>query len=105
MRSGPVRAFARVTFGNWLSRAYLGSAAFLLLMGAGDGGDQVAGVFALMLAVPTGALLLPVLHALGAWAQTGGSVWAVLVFSYVFQAWLLGLLVHAVRRGSRPAGL
>ncbi|MFC9585058.1 SCO4225 family membrane protein [Streptomyces yangpuensis] len=105
MRSGPVRAFARITFGNWLSRAYLGAAAFLLLIGAGDGGDQVAGVFALMLAVPTGALLLSVLYSLGAWAQTGGTIWAALVFSYVFQAWLLGLLVHAVRRGSRPAGL
>ncbi|MFJ7778665.1 SCO4225 family membrane protein [Streptomyces yangpuensis] len=105
MHPGPVRAFARITFGNWLSRAYLGSAAFLLLIGSGDGGDQVAGVFALMLAVPTGALLLSVVNSLGAWAQTGGSIWAVLVFSYVFQAWLLGLLVHAVRRGSRPVGL
>ncbi|WP_157879818.1 SCO4225 family membrane protein [Streptomyces yangpuensis] len=105
MRSGPVRAFARITFGNWLSRVYLGSAALLLLIGAGEGGDQAAGLFALMLAVPTGAMLLSVVNSLGAWAQTDGSIWAILVFSYVFQAWLLGLLVHAVRRGSRPAGL
>ncbi|MFE5680302.1 SCO4225 family membrane protein [Streptomyces erythrochromogenes] len=105
MRSGPVRTFAGITFGNWLSRAYLGSAAFLLLIGAGDGGNQAAGLFALMLAAPTGALLLSVVNALGAWAQTDASMWGILAFSYVFQAWLLGLVVRAVRRGPLRADL
>ncbi|WP_405420244.1 SCO4225 family membrane protein [Streptomyces erythrochromogenes] len=105
MRSGPVRTFAGITFGNWLSRAYLGSAVFLLLIGAGDGGNQVAGVFALLLAAPTGALLLSVVNALGAWAQTDASMFGILVLSYVFQAWLLGLVVRAVRRAPLRADL
>ncbi|MFJ9591304.1 SCO4225 family membrane protein [Streptomyces virginiae] len=105
MRSGPVRTFAVVTFGNWLSGTYLGLAAFLLLIGAGDGGDQTAGVFALMLAVPTGAVLLSVVNSLETWAQTDATIWCILAFSYLFQAFLLGLTVRAVRRGKRRVDL
>ncbi|MFJ9938200.1 SCO4225 family membrane protein [Streptomyces virginiae] len=105
MRSGPVRTFAVVTFGNWLSGAYLGLAAFLLLIGAGDGGDQAAGLFALMLAVPTGAVLLSVVNSLGSWAQTDATIWCILAFSYLFHAFLLGLIVRAVRRGQNRVDL
>ncbi|WP_158880195.1 MULTISPECIES: SCO4225 family membrane protein [unclassified Streptomyces] len=105
MRSGPVRTFAVLTFGNWLSGTYLGLAALLLLAGAGDGGDQTAGIFALMLAVPTGALLLSVVNSLGAWAQTGAVIWCILAFSYLFHAYLLGLIARAVRRKGERVSL
>ncbi|MGW2560396.1 SCO4225 family membrane protein [Streptomyces sp. NPDC001514] len=103
MHSGarPLRTLARLTFGNWLSGVYLGLALFLLLIGAGDNGSQAAGLFALLLAVPTGAVLLSVVDSLGAWAETDATMWFILLFSYIFQAFLLGLLVRAARRGSK----
>ncbi|MFD6228755.1 SCO4225 family membrane protein [Streptomyces sp. NPDC060232] len=104
MRSGPVRTFAVLTFGNWLSGAYLGLAAFLLLTGAGDGGDQTTGIFALMLAVPTGALLLSVVNSMGSWAQTDATIWCILACSYLFQAFLLGLVARASRRRRDVSG-
>ncbi|WP_267243075.1 SCO4225 family membrane protein [Streptomyces sp. PR69] len=109
MRS-TLRTIAGLTFGNWVSGAYLGLAGFLLLAGAGEDGSLVAGLFALFLAAPTGAALLAVVNAVGGWAQTDATVWCVLLFSYAFQAFLLGLLVRAVRRAGEsgriacPAG-
>ncbi|MEU2393407.1 hypothetical protein [Streptomyces sp. NPDC007369] len=102
MRSGKLRTIAGITFGNWLSRAYLGLAGFLLLIGAGDNGSQSAGLFALLLAVPTGAALIAVVNAAGDWApESDAIIWFILVFSYVFHAFLLGLVARAVRRAGR----
>ncbi|TQK42466.1 hypothetical protein FBY35_3874 [Streptomyces sp. SLBN-118] len=98
MRSG-LRTIATLTFGNWLSGAYLGLAGFLLLVGAGEDGSQVAGLFALFLALPTGAAVLAVVDSLGAWAETDAMMWGILLFTYAFQAFLLGLLVRTARRG------
>ncbi|TQK49803.1 hypothetical protein FBY35_0072 [Streptomyces sp. SLBN-118] len=100
MRSG-LRTIATLTFGNWLSCAYLGLAGFLLLLGAGEDGSQVAGLLALCLAVPTGTALLAVVSSLGAWAETDAMMWGILLFTYAFQAFLLGLLVRTARRGPR----
>ncbi|WP_240137477.1 SCO4225 family membrane protein [Streptomyces sp. MUM 178J] len=93
-----MRTIASLTFGNWLSGTYLGLAGFLLLAGAGEDGSLGAGLFALFLAGPTGAALLSVANTAGTWAQTDATVWCILLFSYAFQAFLLGVLVRAVRR-------
>ncbi|NXY93842.1 hypothetical protein HYE82_05425 [Streptomyces sp. BR123] len=109
LRSGKLRTIVGITFGNWLSRAYLGLAGFLLLIGAGDDGSQTAGLWALLLAVPTGAALIAMVNAAGEWApESDAVVWFILLFSYLFQAFLLGLAARAVRQaaerfGRRPA--
>ncbi|MFG2987583.1 hypothetical protein ACGFYQ_41490 [Streptomyces sp. NPDC048258] len=99
MRSG-LRTFARLTFGNWLSRSYLAFAAFLLLFGFGVNGSYVGGLFAALLALPAGGALIAVASFLGSWAQTGMAAAFILLLSYTFQAFLLGLLVRAGRRRS-----
>ncbi|MFD7628340.1 SCO4225 family membrane protein [Streptomyces sp. NPDC059851] len=109
MRSGKLRTIAGITFGNWLSRAYLGLAGFLLLMSAGNDGSLAAGLWALLLAVPTGAALIALVNAAGDLApESDAIVWFILLFSYLLQAFLLGLVARAVRRavkriGRRPA--
>ncbi|MGW0731643.1 SCO4225 family membrane protein [Streptomyces sp. NPDC002851] len=71
------------------------------------GGGHTAsrtGVPALLLALPTGAVLLAVVNSFGAWAQTGTAAVCIALVSYVFQALLLGLLLQAIRyRGSDDA--
>ncbi|MEU2395011.1 hypothetical protein [Streptomyces sp. NPDC007369] len=102
MRSGKLRTIAGITFGNWLSRAYLGLAGFLLLIDSGDSGSQTAGLFALLLAVPTGAALIAMVNAAGDWApESDAVIWFILLFSYVFHAFLLGLVARAVQRAGR----
>ncbi|MEV8533776.1 hypothetical protein [Streptomyces sp. NPDC051211] len=99
MRSA-LRTFARLTFGNWLSRSYLALAAFFLLFGFGVNDSYVGGLLAALLTLPTGGALVAVAGFLGAWARTGVAAGFILLFSYTFQAFLLGLLVHAARRRS-----
>ncbi|MFD0355018.1 SCO4225 family membrane protein [Streptomyces sp. NPDC127110] len=105
MRSGKLRTIAGITFGNWLSRAYLGLAVFLLLIGSGDDGNLVAGLLALLLAVPTGAALIAMVNGAGDWApESDAIIWFILLFSYVFHAFLLGLGARALRRVVQRAG-
>ncbi|MET9610999.1 hypothetical protein ABZZ17_38940 [Streptomyces sp. NPDC006512] len=96
MRS--LRALVRLTFCNWASGLYLGLGCFLLLVGAGDEANQTAGLLALLLAVPTGAFLMSGVNSAGSWAQGDAAIWTVLAVSYLFQAFLLGLLARAIRR-------
>ncbi|MER7468346.1 hypothetical protein [Streptomyces sp. NPDC097981] len=103
MRS-ELRTFVRLTIGNWLSGSYLALAAFFLLFGFGVNGSYVAGLFAGLLALPTGVVLIAVVNSLGAWAQTGVAAVCILLFSYTFQAFLLGLFLRAVRRRSARSG-
>ncbi|KOU14506.1 hypothetical protein ADK52_36710 [Streptomyces sp. WM6372] len=99
MRSG-LRTFVRTAFGNWLSVSYLALAAFFLLFGFGVNGSYVAGLLGVALTLPTGAVLLVVVKSLGTWAETDLVVCCLLLFSYTFQAYALGLLVRAARRKS-----
>ncbi|MFK0258697.1 SCO4225 family membrane protein [Streptomyces sp. NPDC090445] len=102
MPSGKLRTIAGITFGNWLSRAYLCLAGFLLLIGSGDNSSHTAGLFALLLAVPTGAALIAMVNAAGDWAPDSDAIiWFILLFSYAFHAFLLGLVARAVQRAGR----
>ncbi|MGW6864378.1 SCO4225 family membrane protein [Streptomyces sp. NPDC054904] len=94
-----LRTFVRLTFCNPLSGPYLGLGCLLLLVGAGDDGNPAAGLFALLLTAPTGAVLIGTVNSAGSGAQGDAAIWIVLAVSYLFQAFLLGLLVRAVRRG------
>ncbi|MFF3013525.1 SCO4225 family membrane protein [Streptomyces sp. NPDC057939] len=93
------RTVVRLTFCNWLSGPYLGLACLLLLVGAGDDGNQPAGLLALLLTAPTGAVLIGAVNSAGPGAQGDAAIWIALAVSYLFQAFLLGLLARAVRRG------
>ncbi|KPH99848.1 hypothetical protein OV450_0696 [Actinobacteria bacterium OV450] len=99
MRSG-LLTFVRTAFGNWLSVSYLALAAFFLLFGFWLNGSYVAGLLGAVLTLPTGAVLLVAVKSLGAWAETNLVVCCLLLFSYAFQAFVLGLLVRAARRKS-----
>ncbi|MEU2391474.1 hypothetical protein [Streptomyces sp. NPDC007369] len=103
MRTG-LRTFVRLTFGNWLSVSYLGLAAFFLVFGFGINGSYVGGLLGGLLGLPTLLVLVTVINSLGAWAQGTAVMACVVVFSYTFQAFLLGLLVRAVRTRSQRAG-
>ncbi|MFD0268787.1 SCO4225 family membrane protein [Streptomyces sp. NPDC127106] len=103
MRAG-LRTFVRLTFCNWLSGSYLGLAAFFLGFGFGVNGSYVGGLLGGLLSLPTLVVLVTVVKSLGAWAQGDVVMVCVLVFSYLFQAFLLGLLARAVRTRSQRSG-
>ncbi|MFJ9646039.1 SCO4225 family membrane protein [Streptomyces sp. NPDC004244] len=103
MRAG-LRTFVRLTFGNWLSGSYLGLAAFLLVFGFGVNGSYAGGLLGGLLGLPTLLVLVALVNSLGSWARGDVVTVSVVVFSYTFQAFLLGLLVRAVRARPRRAG-
>ncbi|GGT51215.1 SCO4225 family membrane protein [Streptomyces purpureus] len=95
-----LRAFARTTFGNWLSLSYLGLVTLTVLIGLGDsdGAAFGAGMLALFLSAPTSALLFTLQGMLGDWAESAPAVHCLFLFSYLFQAFVLGRIV-ALGRG------
>ncbi|MFD7629029.1 SCO4225 family membrane protein [Streptomyces sp. NPDC059851] len=103
MRTG-LRTFVRLTFGNWLSGSYLGLAAFFLVFGFAINGSYVGGLLGGLLGLPTLLVLVTAINSLGAWARGDAVVVCVVVFSYTFQAFLLGLSARAVRARSQRSG-
>ncbi|MEU3778251.1 hypothetical protein AB0F11_34635 [Streptomyces sp. NPDC032472] len=103
MRAG-LRTFVRLTFGNWWSGTYLAVVAFFLLFGFGVNDSYVAGLLGGLLGMPTLLVLFGVVNSLGAWAQTDVVTVCLIVATYTFQAFMLGLLVRTVRAKLQRSG-
>lgn len=102
--------FVRLTFGNPLSLAYLGIVGLLVLLDrtstAAPQSDAsiMPGLLALGLAAPTGAVLFVARGMIGRDViDEDVFIPAALVFSYVFQAFVLGFLYRWFRRRAARA--
>ncbi|HEY9368965.1 SCO4225 family membrane protein [Streptomyces sp.] len=98
-------ALARLTFGNPLSLAYLGIVGVLVLLdrtstaSAHSDASIIPGLLALALALPTGAVVFMLRDLF----DENVFIPAALVFSYVFQAFVIGVVYRWFRNRAARA--